>query len=492
MSFIIDLNNKNIIVTGAGSGIGQETSILLAKEGATVMMLDISAEGLAETASLGGERCHPIAIDLTDSTAVADTVAKTVADYGKLDGLVHCAGISSRKPLNVLSREGFSKVMDVNFYSFVELVKQCAKKKHFNTGGSIVVMSSISSIIGYKAKSEYCVSKAAVDAFVRCMAQELASQRIRINSIMPVGVDTPMGRRASDISENVGSNESNAIALVSPLEVANTIAFLLSNAAPSISGAAIPMMMPQTIDNQSISTPPTHLCLCESISYNVLAGKRVLLVSDGSGIDEAVLNHLVKCGAEVIQYRPSGIDSIEGDMKWLAAEYGKLDGMVYGIVHSDFRPLQFVKPDLVNEITTDNYGLFVELMRCLKKCKILNNSASIVALSSISSIRAMKAKMAFCASKAALDAAVRCLAVELAPQGIRVNTIQKGAVDADIAKAHIQDVMAVRDEDTNNSNQAPLGMTSADEIAHAVAFMLSDSVKTMTGTTIVIDGGYTA
>lgn len=237
---IIDLTEKNIIVTGAGSGIGRETSRVLCGEGATVVMLDISAEGLAETAAISGDNCHPLPIDLTDSNAVASAVNTIVDKYGKLDGLVHCAGISSRKPLNVLSRDGFSKVMDVNFFSFVELVKNCANKKHINDGASIVVMSSISSIRGYKAKAEYCVSKASVDAFVRCMALELANRCIRVNSVMAAEVLTPLAQKSREINAMVGAADFEApLGPSEPYEVANTIAFLLSDATKTITGTSL-------------------------------------------------------------------------------------------------------------------------------------------------------------------------------------------------------------------------------------------------------------
>lgn len=236
----MDVTNKCIIVTGAGSGIGRETSRVLAEQGATVIMMDVNADGLTETAAIGGERCHPIIIDLTDATVVAEAVAKIVEQYGKLDGLVHCAGISSRKPLNVLSKEGFSKVMDVNFYSFVELVKQCARRKHINDGASIVVMSSISSIRGYKAKTEYCVSKAAVDAFVRCMALELADRKIRVNSVMAAEVLTPLAMKTREMNASVGASDFTApLGPSEPYEVANTIAFLLSDATKTITGTSL-------------------------------------------------------------------------------------------------------------------------------------------------------------------------------------------------------------------------------------------------------------
>lgn len=228
-------------------------------------------------------------------------------------------------------------------------------------------------------------------------------------------------------------------------------------------------------------------------SYD-LSGKRILLIGGETGLDNAILTKLKECAAEesISLYNQLNVANIEADMKSLVKEGGSFDGVVFNIVHSDFRPLQFVKPELVNQIMNDNYGVFVEIIRSLKKCRGLNTGASIVAMSSISSTRAMKAKMAFCASKAALDAAVRCLAVELAPQDIRVNTIQKGSVDVDYQKSHIQDVMAVRGEEATNENVAPLGVVKAEEIAETVAFLLSDAVKTMTGTTVVIDGGYTA
>ena len=204
-------------------------------------MLDLNQEGLDETLAMmqgSGHLCK--ACDLTDFEALPALVKEIMEQCGSIDGLVHCAGISSRKPLNVLKADGFSKVMDVNFYSFVELVRLATKKKYFNDGGGIVVMSSISSIRGYKAKSEYCVSKAAVDAFVRCMALELADRKIRVNSVMPAEVLTPLALKARETNAAVGASDFYApLGPSDPYEVANTIAFLLCDATKTITGTSI-------------------------------------------------------------------------------------------------------------------------------------------------------------------------------------------------------------------------------------------------------------
>ena len=241
MANIIDLSNKYYIVTGAGSGIGRETAKVLSEQGARVVMLDLNQEGLDETkALLAGEGHITRAADLTDFEALPELVKGIIAETGAVDGLVHCAGISSRKPLNVLRPDGFSKVMDVNFYSFEELTRLFTKRGNMNDGGSIVVMSSISSIRGYKAKTEYCVSKAAVDAFVRCMALELAPKRIRINSVMAAEVLTPLALKARETNAMVGAADFEApLGPSEPYEVANTIAFLLSDATKTITGTSI-------------------------------------------------------------------------------------------------------------------------------------------------------------------------------------------------------------------------------------------------------------
>lgn len=237
VNFPFLLTNKRIVITGAASGIGKATAQLCDLLGATVVLLDVHPAGLSETLStLKGQNHISFTIDLTD-TVIIEKIVKEIGAQ-PIDGLVHCAGISSRKPLNTLKKEGFSKVMDVNFYSFVELVKGFCKRGRMADGGKIVVMSSISSIRGFKAKTEYCVSKAAVDAFVRCMALELAPRRICINSVMASEVLTPMAIKAKEMNLNEDDFQT-PLGPSKPEEVASTIAFLLSDATSTITGTSI-------------------------------------------------------------------------------------------------------------------------------------------------------------------------------------------------------------------------------------------------------------
>lgn len=235
------LSGKKIVITGAGSGIGRETALIASKAGAKLILVDVSEAGLSETTGIIQDKSTSVkVVDLSDFNHLPSIVKEVNDSIGPIDGIVHCAGISSRKPLNMLRPDSFEKILAVNFYSFQELVRLFSKRNNMNEGASIVVMSSVSSFKGYKAKSEYCVSKAAIDAFVRCMALELAPKKIRINSIQAAEVLTPLALKSRETAAIAGSSIDEApLGPSSPEEVANLIIFLLSDATKTMTGSNI-------------------------------------------------------------------------------------------------------------------------------------------------------------------------------------------------------------------------------------------------------------
>ncbi|MBQ3157477.1 MAG: SDR family oxidoreductase [Clostridia bacterium] len=241
----MDLTGKKILVTGAASGIGSETAAQLSRLGATVVMLDISEEGLSRTmAMLEGEGHSQYVCNLKDVEGVEPLMKKIAAEQGIFHGIAHCAGIAPMRPFNMTKYENVLEVMQVNFFSFVEIVR-CLTKKNFAEGGSIVAMSSIASIHGKQTKLAYSASKAAMDSAIRCMICDLAKKKIRINSLMPSWVNTRMYQiyvdRYPDTTELRDVREKQYMGVSEPIEVANTIAFLLSDATKTITGTSILM-----------------------------------------------------------------------------------------------------------------------------------------------------------------------------------------------------------------------------------------------------------
>lgn len=248
---------------------------------------------------------------------------------------------------------------------------------------------------------------------------------------------------------------------------------------------------------------------CQYQNENVLspfslANKRILVIGLSSELERSIVRQLIDNGAthiiavdesitvtemcdvletDILDY--SKIESTVTSMKSMNLSF---DGILFLKTESDFRPLAMNTPAKVFEIMKSNFLIFLEFMRLLIKKRMLNRGASVVAMSSISSIHAMKAKTVFAAAKAALDSSVRCMASELSDKGIRVNTIQKGSVDADMMKGHIQTVSELNNG--GESKRQPLGLVKAEEIGNLITLLLSDACPSITGTSIVIDGGY--
>jgi NAD(P)-dependent dehydrogenase (short-subunit alcohol dehydrogenase family) len=241
---INNFNNKQILITGAAVGIGKSTSVLLSKLGASLVLLDINEDGLKETVScLSGVGHRYFRYDLSDLEGIESLIKTIISTCGPFDGLVHCAGIRCRRPLKLLTPHHLIQVMSLNFGSFVELVRCITKKGFFREGMSIVGISSISAQRGASGVIAYASSKAALDCAVRCLAKELSSKKIRLNTIAPAQINTPA---YTDFIKMKGGAEDETLArqylgLGEPEDIANTIVFLLSKSSRFITGAAIPV-----------------------------------------------------------------------------------------------------------------------------------------------------------------------------------------------------------------------------------------------------------
>ncbi len=237
MKQMIDLTKRRILVTGASSGIGRETAILLSELGAEVVLIGRNEERLASTVSqMQGEKHSIIAYDLKNIEGIEELIQSIVNESGKrLDGMVHCAGMTRITSLRMLDYKKLEEVMRVNFYSFVELVKQYSNKKN-NNGGSIVAVSSVAALKADKGQIAYGSSKAAVNTAIIAMAKELAKKNIRVNGVMPGFIRTQM---SEDFFLKAGDevDTRQLLGIGAPIDVANMIAFLLSDASKFVTGA---------------------------------------------------------------------------------------------------------------------------------------------------------------------------------------------------------------------------------------------------------------
>ena len=225
------LTGKTILVTGAGGGIGRATAIACSKMGATLVVTDINAETLAETLSLleadGGRNHQMFVADLTKDEALDEMVAA----MPPLDGVVCNAGISKVLPIQFLNAEDMNRIMGINAFAPMYMTQKLYKKKRVNKGGSIVYTVSISGVSMVSMGGVmYAVSKNALDAFMRNAALEFAARNIRVNSVNPSRVKTPLIKNSVYSEEEVAKDLQTypLKRYAEPEEIANSIIFLLS------------------------------------------------------------------------------------------------------------------------------------------------------------------------------------------------------------------------------------------------------------------------
>lgn len=244
---IDDLKGKKILIAGASSGIGEACAKYLASCGAVVYISARREDELKRVLlELDGENHKYFVFDYSDTNKIEGFVKGIVAENGVLDGMVFSVGVASSRPLKTIKPEYMQQIMNVNFFSFLELARCFTMRNIYNPEkSSIVAISSISALFGNQSKTAYSASKAAIDASVRCIAKEFHSKNIRANVVNPGWVKTEI--YANQIA-NVGDSadfqdilKRQYLGLIEPIDIAKAVAFLLSDASHFMTGLSVPI-----------------------------------------------------------------------------------------------------------------------------------------------------------------------------------------------------------------------------------------------------------
>jgi NAD(P)-dependent dehydrogenase (short-subunit alcohol dehydrogenase family) len=237
------LENKVVLVTGGGSGIGRATSLLLAKQGAKVMIADYVPESAERTVKLikdAGGNANCIPADVSIPKHVEAMVAKTVEVYGRLDGAFNNAGIEGKMADTVeYPEEIFDRIMAINLKGVWLCMRAEIPQMLKTGGGAIVNTASGAGLVGVPMLSAYNASKHGVVGLTKTAALEYAQKNIRVNCVCPGLINTPMVARMIDSG---GMNEQDSVAaepvrrMGRPEEIGEGVVWLLSDAASFVTG----------------------------------------------------------------------------------------------------------------------------------------------------------------------------------------------------------------------------------------------------------------
>lgn len=228
------LSGKTILITGASSGIGKATAIECAKAGASLIITGRDTTRLQQTLeSLSGENHKAVIADLTSNIGIqllTDSIEK-------IDGVVLCAGVNDKALIKNINREILQKVMDINLYSPVLLIRSLLKRKKLQKYASVVMLSSISAYYPAISNGMYAASKGAINSFSKILALEILPLKGRVNCIQPAFVETDMLKKYT-LQEEIEKirSEYPLGRFAQPEEIAYAAIYFLSDASQWVTG----------------------------------------------------------------------------------------------------------------------------------------------------------------------------------------------------------------------------------------------------------------
>ena len=238
------MQNKSIIITGGASGMGAASARKFAASGANVTIVDINKK-LAHQVANEINTVDPIIGDIRDSIFCNQVIEMTIERYGKIDVLINCAGTILRADAENTTDEDWHRVMSTNVDGLFFMSRAAIKPMVGNGNGVIINFGSIWGSVGSAGVVAYCASKGAVHQITRAMALDHAKDGIRINSVCPGEVNTPMlstGRKFPPTQEDLKklADETIPVArLAEPEEIANVVFFLASEDASYMTGSMV-------------------------------------------------------------------------------------------------------------------------------------------------------------------------------------------------------------------------------------------------------------
>ena len=236
------LENKTALVTGAARGIGQAIAKKLAREGADLILCDLKAEWLEETAGAitsMGRKAFCVSADVSKGDEVTVAVKQAIDEFGKIDILVNNAGITKDTLMIRMSEEDWDAVLSINLKGTFLLTKAVSRFMMKQRSGAIVNIASIIGLIGNAGQCNYAASKAGVIALTKSTAKELAARNIRVNAIAPGFIESKM---TEVLPEEVSNKMLEAIPMKrfgKPEDIAKVAVFLASENSGYITGQVL-------------------------------------------------------------------------------------------------------------------------------------------------------------------------------------------------------------------------------------------------------------